>query len=100
MAGVSSDLKVKKILGLPNPFYSGQHCRVVIDDSQMYVGKARYSSQLIVKLDWIENAKFSIKSIGYSSVKLKLRKGNKEFEVTLKFFKSQEGALRSIFESI
>lgn len=58
VAGVASNLKVKRFLGLKNRFYSGQHCRIVIDDEQIFIGKAKYSSQLVVPLETIINAIF------------------------------------------
>jgi hypothetical protein len=98
VASVSSNLRVKRVFGLQNPFYSGQHCRVVIDDCQIFIGKAKYSSQLIVPLESIVNTAFSIKSVGYSSLMLTLVIDKNDYELKMRFFKGQESALRKIFE--
>jgi hypothetical protein len=46
ISGVASNLKQRRLLFLKHQFYSGQHCRLVITNKYIYVGKAYFSYQL------------------------------------------------------
>jgi len=100
VAGVTSNIKCKKVFGLEHNFYSGQHCRVVITDSYIYIGKAIFSSQLIIPTNSIVSIEFVCRKIGFDIAKLNLDIDNKECVLSINFFKKQSCEIKHALNKI